>query len=396
MNPPLKSSHRIPGWVLLIGVMTGIGPASIDMYLPAFALIEREFAEQGIERTLAAYLIGMALGQLVYGPASDRFGRKPPLYVGFGLYVIGSLGCAFANSMMVLIVMRVLQALGACSAVVIGRAIVRDRCKPEEAARAFSTLMFIMSLSPILAPLFGGWFVAALGWRSVFIFQCLLGLGLVVAMHRMMTESRDPAHVVPLSFAQVARGYGRLFAQRKFVAYSVLGGFSTAALFSYIAGLPTIMTHLYDLTPQQFGWIIAMNGIGFMSASRLNMIALRHFTPAAILPRVIWVPLLIGLLFCGLALSPYQPLWVLLVLQFTFFMSAASIGPQVSALALADQGRQAGSASALMGAIQSSIGTAGGMIIGVTNDGTLLPLALMLAGGGAGMCLGYGWVRSAR
>lgn len=396
MNAPFKFSPRIPGWLLLIGVMTAVGPASIDMYLPAFALIEGEFAEQGIERTLAAYLIGLALGQLVYGPVSDRFGRKPPLYVGFGLYVIGSLGCAFANSMIVLILMRVLQALGGCSSLVIGRAIVRDRCEPEEAARAFSILMFIMSLSPVVAPLLGGWFVAALGWRSVFVFQCLFGLGIVIAIHRMMSESRDPAHVVPLSFAKVARNYGRLFVHRKFVAYSVLSGFGTGSLFSYIAGSPTVMTHLYDVTPQQFSWMMGMSGVAFMTASRLNMIALRHRTPAAILPRVIWVPLAIALLYCGLALSPYQPLWLLLVLQFAFFMSAASVGPQVSALALADHGRQAGSASALMGAVQSTIGTAGGMAIGALNDGTLLPLAIMLTAGGTGMLASYWWVRRAR
>lgn len=396
MNPPSKSSHRIPDWLLLIGAMTAIGPVSIDMYLPAFPLIERELAQQGIERTMAGYLIGLALGQLVYGPVSDRFGRKPPLYVGFALYVIGSLGCAFANSMMMLILMRVVQALGACGSLVIGRAIVRDRCEPEEAARAFSTLMLIISLSPILAPLVGGWFVTLMGWRSVFIFQCLLGLAMIVAMHRMMSESRDPAHVTPLSFSEVARGYGRLLANRKLVAYSAVGGFGTFALFSYIAGSPTVMEHLYDVSPTQFGWLIGMNGIAFMLASRLNMIALRNRPPAQMLARIIWLPLAVGLLLCALALSPYQPVWMLIALQFAFFMGVAIISPNVSAMALAEHGRAAGSASALMGALQSTIGTAGGMAVAALNNGTLLPLALLMATGGTGICLSYWWVRSAR
>ena len=396
MNSPSKSSHRIPGWLLLIGVMSAVGPVSIDMYLPAFPLIERELAQQGIERTMASYLIGLALGQLVYGPVSDRFGRKPPLYAGFALYVVGSLGCAFANSMTMLILMRVVQALGACGSLVIGRAIVRDRCEPEEAARAFSTLMLVISLSPIVAPLAGGWFITLMGWRSVFIFQCLLGLGMIVAMHRMLSESRDPAHVTPLSFAEAARSYGRLLSHRKLVAYSSIGGFSTFALFSYISGWPTIMEHLYDVSPTQFAWLIGMNGVAFMLASRLNMIALRNRPPTQMLARTIWMPLGVGLSMCALALFAFQPLWILIALQFAFFMSAATISPNVSALALAEHGRAAGSASAMMGALQSTIGTVGGVAVSVINDGTLLPLAVLMAIGGTGMFLSYLWVRSAR
>ena len=396
MNSSSNSLRRIPGWLLLIGVMTAIGPVSIDMYLPAFPLIERELAEQGIERTLAGYLVGLALGQLVYGPVSDRFGRKPPLYVGFALYVIGSLGCALADSMMVLILMRVVQALGACGSLVIGRAIVRDRCKPEEAARAFSTLMLVISLSPIVAPLVGGWFVALMGWRSVFIFQCLLGLGMIVAMHLMLSESRDPAHVTPLSFGEVARNYYRLLTHRKLVAYSAVSGFGTFALFSYLAGSPTVTAHLYDVSPTQFGWLIGINGIAFMLASRINMIGLRNRSPAQMLARVAWVPLVLGGLLCALALLPYQPLWALVALQFAFFLSIGSISPHVSALALAEHGRAAGSASALMGTLQSAIGTVGGMAIGAFNDGSLLPLAVLMATGAAGIWLSYWWVQRAR
>lgn len=396
MNPSSKSSHRIPGWLLLIGVMTAVGPVSIDMYLPAFPLIERELGEQGIERTMAGYLIGMALGQLFYGPVSDRFGRKPPLYVGFSLYVIGSLGCVFANSMLMLMLMRIMQALGACGSLVIGRAIVRDRCEPDEAARAFSTLLLIISLSPIVAPMAGSWFIALLGWRSVFIFQCVLGLGMIVAMHRMLSESHNPIHTTPLTLVEVFRNYGRLLRNRKLVAYSALSGFGTFAMFSYVSGTPTIMEHLYDISPTQFGWLIGMNGIAFMLASRINMIALRKRPPAQLLARVIWVPMAVGLSMSALGLLPYQPLSILVALQFVFFMSTATISPNVSAIALAEHGRAAGSASAMMGALQSTIGTVGGMTIAAINNGTLLPLALLMATGGTGMFLSYWWVRSAR
>ena len=161
-----KHAPRVPGWLILVAAMSAVGPVSIDMYLPGFPSIVRDFNERGVEATMAAYLVGLALGQLVYGPISDRFGRKPPLYFGFALYAIGSLGCALSQSMTMLILMRILQALGGCAGLVISRAIVRDRCEPHEAARVFSTLMMIVALGPVLAPAVGGMIVTLFGWRA--------------------------------------------------------------------------------------------------------------------------------------------------------------------------------------------------------------------------------------
>jgi DHA1 family bicyclomycin/chloramphenicol resistance-like MFS transporter len=159
----MQSSHRVPRWLLLVAAMAAIGPVSIDMYLPGFPAIEREFGVRGVETTMAAYLVGIAVSQLFYGPISDRFGRKPPLYFGFALYALGAAGCALASSMPALTLMRVVQALGGSAGFVIGRAIVRDRCEPHEAARAFSLLMMIVALGPILAPLGGGFVVTHFG-----------------------------------------------------------------------------------------------------------------------------------------------------------------------------------------------------------------------------------------
>lgn len=383
---------RVPGWLMLIGAMTAIGPVSIDMYLPGFPLIELELAEQGVERTMASYLIGIAVGQLFYGPISDRFGRKPPLYVGFALYALGALGCALANSMFMLMSMRVLQALGGCAGIVIARAIVRDRCQPHEAARAFSILMMIVSLGPIVAPTLGGWVVAAFGWRAVFIFQAVLGVSLIVAVHSMMTESRDPAHVVPLNFRQVGGSYLRLLKDRNLVGYSMVGGFSMGALFCYVTGSPTIMIPLFELSPQQFGWMIGLNGIAFMSASRINMISLRHRGPAEALARTIWLPVLFGLLLTALAIWIALPLWVVIVLQFCFFISVGCVVPNVAALALAPHGREAGIASALMGSLQSVLPTLGGVAVAIFNDGTVRTLALLMTVAAVCSWLSYVWV----
>lgn len=395
MNSPSKSSRRLPGWLILIAAMTAVGPVSIDMYLPGFPLIEREFGEQGVERTMASYLVGIALGQLFYGPISDRFGRKPPLYFGFALYAIGALGCVFATSMTMLIVTRVLQALGACAALVIGRAIVRDRCQPEEAARAFSTLMMIISLGPIVAPTLGGWVVTVFGWRAVFVFQAAMGVVLLVAMHRMMTESRDPAHIMPLGFGRIARGYGALLSDRQFLGYSLIAGFGIGALFCFVSGSPTVMTNLYGLSPQQFGWMIAANGIAFMTASRANIVALRSRGPYELVARAVWTPLIVSSLFVLLAWSMNVPLWLSILLQVAFFVCVALVVPHVAALALAGHGKEAGSASAMMGAVQSAICMLAGVAVGAFNDLDLVKLTSLMAVFAACVCLSFLWVRTA-
>jgi DHA1 family bicyclomycin/chloramphenicol resistance-like MFS transporter len=223
---------------------------------------------RGVETTMAAYLVGIAVSQLFYGPISDRFGRKPPLYFGFALYAIGAAGCALAGSMPALTLLRVVQALGGSSGFVIGRAIVRDRCEPHEAARAFSLLMMIVALGPVFAPVAGGFVVTHFGWRATFVFQTALGLALFAATHFLLRESRPESTVKPLNLANVLRTYVRLGKDRLLVGYSLVGGFGMGALFSYVTGAPTVLTHRYDLSPQQFGALIGLNGLAFMTASR--------------------------------------------------------------------------------------------------------------------------------
>ena len=198
------AKRRVPGWLMLVAAMTAVGPVSIDMYLPGFPAIEREFGQRGVEGTMAAYLLGVAFGQLFYGPLSDRFGRKPPLYAGFTLYSIGALGCALASSMSMLTIARVVQALGGCAGMVIGRAIVRDRSDLNEAARAFSTLAMIVALGPVIAPAGGGIVVTAFGWRATFVFQAALGVAFMIAMHWVLQDTRDRSAAAPLQYCQRA------------------------------------------------------------------------------------------------------------------------------------------------------------------------------------------------
>jgi MFS transporter, DHA1 family, multidrug resistance protein len=393
--PRLSPTARVPGWLMLVAAMTAVGPVSIDMYLPGYPAIEREFNQQGVENTMASYLVGLALGQLLYGPLSDRFGRKPPLYVGFALYAIGALGCALAPSMLMLTVMRAVQALGGGAGMVIGRAIVRDRCQPHEAARAFSTLMTIVALGPILAPAVGGMFVTAFGWRSTFVFQALFGLTLMIAMHFVLIESRDPTHVRPLHFGRIAATYARLCRDRMFIGYTLVGGFGMSGMFAYVIGAPTVLTEHYALSAQQFGWLIGLNGLAFMTASRLNVISLRTLSPREVLDRYMWIPTVLAATLCLAAALFDLPLWAVVALQLSFFVSVGRVNPNVAALALAPHGREAGTASALMGALQSVVPTLAGISVGYFNDGTVRTLAAIMAITAAAALLSYLWVRRA-
>lgn len=383
---------RFPGWLLLVAAMSAVGPFTIDMYLPGFPEIARDLKVQGVEQTMAAYLVGITVGQLIYGPISDRFGRKPPLYFGFVLYALGSVGCAAATSLGMLMLMRVLQALGACAGFVIGRAIVRDRCEPHEAARAFATLMAVVAIGPIIAPMLGGWVVTVVGWRGVFVFQALLAGALLVMMHTLLTETLSPEAARPIHPLHIARRYAHLLTDPTLVGYSMVSGFGMGTMFCYVTGAPIVMARTYELSPQQFGWMLGLNGLAFMTASRINMLALRSHTPKQVLSESIRWPLAVSALFLLLAFTLHLPLWTVIVLQLLFFVSTARTMPHTSALALAPHGKEAGSASALMGSLQSLLSTLAGVAVATFNDGTLPTLISLLVGGALLALSSFAWV----
>jgi DHA1 family bicyclomycin/chloramphenicol resistance-like MFS transporter len=383
----------VPRWLLLVAAMAAVGPVSIDMYLPGFPAIEREFGVRGVETTMAAYLVGLAVSQLFYGPISDRFGRKPPLYFGFALYALGAAGCALAPSLPALTLLRTVQALGGSAGFVIGRAIVRDRCQPHEAARAFSLLMMIVALGPVLAPAAGGVVVTHFGWRATFVFQATLGLVLLAATHFLLRESRPESSIAPLNISSVMRTYLRLSADRTLIGYSLVGGFGMGALFTYVTGAPTVLTHRYELSPQQFGALIGLNGFAFMTASRLNMIALRTLGPREVLARYVWLPLLLGGALLLVTALWLVPLWMVVALQLSFFVTVGRVTPNVAALALAPHGAEAGAASALMGALQSALAMLSGFAVATFNDGTVSTLAAIMTVGGGLTWGSYLWAR---
>lgn len=383
--------RRFPGWLVILGAITAIGPLSIDMYLPAFPAMERNLGSPagGAELTLAGFFIGMALGQLFWGPLSDRFGRKPPLYWGLALYALASLGCALAGNVATLIFWRILQALGGSAGMTIARAVVRDRCGARDAARAFSMLILIMGLAPILAPLLGGWVVTTLGWRAIFFLLVAFALAILTALHFGLTESHDTRHEPPLQMMQVMRNYAGLFASRLFIGYSLSGGLAMAGMFAYIAGSPFVLIQLGGIAPEHFGWAFGANAFGFIAASQLNAHLLKTHAPTRLLRHALWMPALAGLILTALAFTGKASLLPTLLCLFLYVASLGFIVPNASACALATQGQQAGTASALMGALQFGLATLAGAAVGHWHDGSARPLALVLALCGVGAWLLY-------
>lgn len=381
----------IPGWLVLLGALTALGPLSIDMYLPALPAIEQNLqAPAGaIGLTLAAFFVGVALGQLFYGPVSDRFGRKKPLYFGLALYAIASIACACANTVTELIVFRFLQALGGCAGPVIARAIVRDRCGARESARAFSMLTLVMGLAPILAPMVGGSLLLWMGWRSLFLLLAAFGVICLVTLHWRLTETRGANATFSLTPTIVLRGYAGLLTNRTFLGYTLAGGLGMAGMFAYITGSPFVFIELHHLSPQQYSLVFGANALALITASQFNALLLKRTDLTLILRRALWGLPLAGAALLLLSLSPladWRLLWACMLL---FLATLGFVSPNSVAAALATHGQQAGMASALMGSLQFALATLTGAVVGLWHDGSSLPLATVMTLCGIGAWLAH-------
>lgn len=370
---------------LILGLLSAIGPFAIDMYLPALPAIGQALGAPigAVQGSLMAFFVALGVGQLIYGPASDMLGRKPPLYFGLGLFALGSVGCALAPDIQTLIVMRFFQGLGACACTVVPRAIVRDLYTGHEALRLMSTLMLVFSVSPILAPLAGSLLTEALGWRSAFWF--MLGAGLVglVLIGLYVTETRPAGARQQSNWAQSFQGYLTLLRDRHFLGLVFIGAFGIASFFAYLANSSFVLIEHYGLSPRQYSVVFAANAASFIGMSQLTSRLSRRYgmKPMVRLAAhgyagIMALPLL-------LFLAGVDALPVLLVLLFVGYGFLGLIIPTSAILALEDHGAMAGTASALMGTLQFATGAVVMALTGLFVDGTGLPMVAGIAGSAA-------------
>ncbi|MEX0294289.1 multidrug effflux MFS transporter [Pseudomonas putida] len=366
--------------VLILGALSAFGPLAIDFYLPAFPAMAQAFAtdEKHVQTTLAAYFLGLSLGQLAYGPMADRFGRRKPLLFGVALFTLASLACAYAPNLDTLILARFVQALGGCAGMVLSRAIVSDKCDPVASAKVFSQLMLVMGLAPILAPMLGGVLVNLAGWQSIFLTLSLFSAACLVAVGLGLPESL-PAHMPRQPLSGALRQYLRLLADRTFFGHALTGGIAIAGMFAYIAGSPFVFIKLYGVPAEHYGWLFGTNAAGFILVAQINARMLAKRGPAFLLVRAVWLYLVAALALLAVAALRPAELWPLLVPLFICIASLGCIIPNASACAMSGQGARAGSASALMGCLQFSVAAGAAALVSLLHDGSAVPMALVIS-----------------
>jgi DHA1 family bicyclomycin/chloramphenicol resistance-like MFS transporter len=365
--------------ILILGALSAFGPLAIDFYLPGFSAIALAFGtdEKHVQTTLAVYFLGLSIGQLVYGPIADRFGRRVPLLVGVSVFTLASFACAFAPSLDWLIAARFVQALGGCAGMVLSRAIVSDKCDPVASAKVFSQLMLVMGLAPILAPMLGSFLVNHLGWRWIFILLSLFAAAATLAVARGLPESMPAGHPrQPLGRA--LHRYGDLLLHRTFIGYAFTGGIAMAGMFAYVAGSPFVFIKLYGVPPEHFGWLFGSNAAGFILVAQVNARLLARYGPAVLLGKAVKVYLAAAVTLLVVTALHTVALWPLLIPLFVCIASLGCIIPNASACAMSGQGKNAGSASALLGCIQFSVASGAAAMVGVLHDASALPMALVI------------------
>ncbi|ATC24167.1 Bcr/CflA family efflux MFS transporter [Caulobacter vibrioides] len=376
-NASLPPAHVPWRLVLLLGALTAFAPMSIDMYLSSLPSIGRTLnaAPDQTQATLAAFFAGMAIGQVFYGPASDRFGRRPPLLVGVGLFIAASIVCAVAPNIETLIAARFVQALGGCVGPVIARAVVRDRFSHTDTARVLSLMTLIMGLAPVLAPQLGGVVQFVAGWRGVFWALVMFGVLIAAWVVLSLTESRSAATEAQARSENPLKAYVALFGMRRLMGYALAGALNGAVLFTYISGAPDLVMGTYGHSPLVFNLVFAFNAVGIIGASQINRFLLRRSTPDQVLARASVASIVAALLLTLAAWTGFGGQWTVLPLLFAALSLYGLMGGNTMAGALSVDPQRAGSTSALMGSASFGAGAVASWAGAALHDGTPRPVA---------------------
>lgn len=362
--------------LFILGGLSALAPFSIDMYLPAFPSIAKSLNTDisQVALSLTSYFIGISIGQLFYGPITDKFGRKKPLIFGLSLFLLASIGCALSPDINWLIAMRVVLALGGCVGMVVSRAVVRDLFPVSEIAKIFSILMLIVGVAPILAPTIGGWVLTVSSWRTIFYFLTTFSFILIICVFFFLPESKNPNRAKSLKAKDVLKDYADVLKEKTFLYYALASSIAMAGMFAYISGSPFVFMKFHSFTEQQYGWVFGGNAMGFIIGSQMNRVLLNKFSSLQVITIssiiLVGISILMFVLFGLNVLSPA----ILIATIFTFLFSLGLLVPNCTALALAPFTYNAGSASALIGFIQMITGAGISALVSLLHNGTTFPM----------------------
>ncbi|HMJ68372.1 MAG TPA: Bcr/CflA family multidrug efflux MFS transporter [Cyclobacteriaceae bacterium] len=367
--------------VIIMGLMVAVGPFSIDMYLPAFQVIADEFHTtiSKVALSMASYFIGMAAGQLLYGPLLDRFGRKPPLYAGLFIYLVATVACILSTSIEQMIAFRFIQAIGGCAASVAANAMVRDMFPVEDNAKIFSSFILVISASPLVAPSLGGFVSVAWGWQSLFLILIIITLLILVLVFLFIPESKGPDPSFSLRPGDILRSFAEVLRVPQFSTYALSGGIAFAGLFVFVSSSPFIYMTLYDFTEKEYGIMFAVLLAGLIGASQLNRLLLKKFSSETLVSWSITIQLVVAaLLLLVTFLGMTGIFYIQTALIFLFLATLGIVLPNSTALALAPFSSNAGTAASVLGTLQFGFGALASFVVSFLTADSSLPIVLTM------------------
>ncbi len=379
--PTAEASRSGLRFIVLLGLLDAFGPLGIDMYLPAFPRIEQDLGVQGgmMKLTLSFFVAGLAIGQLICGPISDRVGRRLPLLWGTGSFAVASVLCAFVRSIEMLILARFVMGLAGATGMVVARAVVRDSFNESQSARVYSLLMLVIGIAPIISPSVGDWLMQFGGWRIIFwalgAFACICGLAVAIDLpetHPTDRREREP-------FLSIMPRYAALAVDRRFLAYAAPAALALGLIFAYVASAPSLFMQRYGLSSRAFSLLFATNAIGLIGSAQFNHWLTKRYDTHSILRTAALVCMASSLLLPVLAWTEIGGMTAFFVTIFVCLSTVGLILPNATAAVMAPFAEEAGVASALLGMLQFAVAAVTGSVVGIFHDGTSRPMAVLMA-----------------
>ncbi len=367
--------------ILILGSLTALGPFTIDMYLPGFPAMAKDLGTDvsTVGLSLSSYFIGLSLGQLLYGPLLDRFGRKKPLYLGLVIYILASLACAWSADIESLIIFRFIQAIGCCAAAVASVAMVRDLFPVEENAKIFALLILVLGTSPMIAPTVGSYVTATWGWHPVFVILSIMGLLILVAVYTGLPESRQPDKNFSLAPSFIINNFRQVISVNQFSIYVASGALALTGLLVYVSGSPILLMEVFGVNEKTYGIIFAVLSIGLIGASQVNSFLLKKYSSQQLIISSLYIQLLVAaILFIG-TYYDFLGLVPTLCLIFLYLCCTGIVLPNTSALAMAPFSENAGTASSLLGASQMGLGALTTIVLSYYSKKSGVPMTMIMA-----------------